>query len=261
MEYLERMADPLEEAMALLSVRAKQLHVNLTSEQVELLKQYCAQLAQYNDHTNLVSDASPEILVADHIVDSLTLVKFVDDFQRRKFPQEKVIRLVDIGSGAGLPGMILAMALPYLNVTLIDSVGKKVRFLESFITNAKLSARVRALPERAEIVAHQPQYREKFHVATARAVGGFELVAELAMPFLQVDGELYVQKSLSQLDEASRHATKSLPKLGGAIIEATALDARILGKERAVLVAEKRSTTEDQYPRAWAQMKHRPLSQ
>jgi 16S rRNA (guanine527-N7)-methyltransferase len=151
MEYLERMADPLEEAMALLSVRAKQLHVNLTSEQVELLKQYCAQLAQYNDHTNLVSDASPEILVADHIVDSLTLVKFVDDFQRRKFPQEKVIRLVDIGSGAGLPGMILAMALPYLNVTLIDSVGKKVRFLESFITNAKLSARVRALPERAEI--------------------------------------------------------------------------------------------------------------
>jgi hypothetical protein len=81
------------------------------------------------------------------------------------------------------------------------------------------------------------------------------------MPFLQVDGELYVQKSLSQLDEASRHATKSLPKLGGAIIEATALDARILGKERAVLVAEKRSTTEDQYPRAWAQMKHRPLSQ
>jgi 16S rRNA (guanine527-N7)-methyltransferase len=143
---------------------------------------------------------------------------------------------------------------------LVDSISKKVRFLEEFIQEAMLGDRVRAISVRAETLAHQMQYREKFDLATARAVGTLPLVAELCLPLLTIGGELYAQKSLAQLDEASRQAMKCLPTLGGAISDATTLDARILGKQRVVIVAEKRSHTAQKYPRAWAQMKKQPLA-
>ncbi len=250
-----------EKALELLLSGSKQLSVELSDNHVSLLQRYCEALAEYNSHTNLVSNAAPEVLVSDHILDSLTLVKFIDDFRKRKHSNAKRIKLIDIGSGAGLPGMILAIVLPDVDVTLLDSVAKKVRFLQLFIEGeADLSSHTRALCERAEMLAHQPRYREKYDVATARAVGSLELTAELALPFLQVTGELYVQKSLAQLPEASREATRVLPKLGGAVTETTALDARILGKERVVIVAEKQKPTAGKYPRAWAQMKTQPLA-
>jgi 16S rRNA (guanine527-N7)-methyltransferase len=250
-----------DKALELLLSRSRQLSVELSAKQVSSLQRYCEALAQYNAHTNLVSDAAPETLVSDHIIDSLTLVKFIEDFKKRKRDHAKPISLIDIGSGAGLPGMILAIARPDAEVTLLDSVAKKVRFLQSFIEeDADLSARVHAICERAETLAHQKRYREKFDVATARAVGSLELVAELAIPFLQVTGELYVQKSLGQLQDASREAARVLPRLGAAVIETTALDSRILGKERAVIVVEKRTQTAAKYPRDWAQMKSKPLA-
>lgn len=220
---------------------------------------YCSELATFNSHTNLVSNADPEALVTEHIVDSLSLVKFIDNFKRQKANGSEFVTMVDIGSGAGLPGLIIAIALPYLRVTLIDSVGKKVKFLETAITALGLGERVRATSQRAEELGHHPRYRSNFDIATARAVGTFDMVAELAMPLLKVGGQLYVQKSLNQLDEASKQASRCLPVLGGLILDATALDARILGKDRVILVAEKRSKTAEHYPRTWAQIKNKPI--
>ncbi len=250
----------IDQALDLLTARAEQLSVTLTLEQMALIKLFCLHLAEYNSHTNLVSDATPGVLAIDHVLDSLTLVKFIDEFKRRKRANSDSVRLIDIGSGAGLPGLILAIALPYLKVTLLDSVNKKVRFLSSFVKAAGLDNRVRTICDRAEELAHHRQYREKFEVATARAVGTFDIVAELAMPLLEVEGELYVQKSLGQLEDASRDAARALPKLGGAILDATVLDSRILGKERVIVVSEKLTKTGNMYPRTWAQMKSHPLS-
>jgi 16S rRNA (guanine527-N7)-methyltransferase len=250
----------LDQAIALMTERAGRLSLTLTDSQTELIRRYCRQLEQHNAHTNLVSDASPHTLITEHVLDSLALVHFIAQFKRRKRSGSARLRLVDVGSGAGLPGVILAIAVKYLDVTLVDSVAKKVRFLEQFIEEASLGDRVRAISGRAEELAHQIQYREKFDLATARAVGTLPLVAELCMPLLTIGGELYAQKSLAQLDEASRQAIKCLPKLGGAITDATTLDARILEKQRVVIVAEKRSHTAKKYPRQWAQIKQQPLA-
>jgi 16S rRNA (guanine527-N7)-methyltransferase len=250
---------PLEDAISSLKSRSEQLSVSLTEQQCQTIAHYLTELEGYNSHTNLVSDASLEIVALDHVLDSISLVRFVDRLKRAKHSDAAQIRLIDIGCGAGFPGMVLAIVLPYLEVVLVESVGKKAAFLQEFVESSKLSDRVQVLCQRAEVLAHHQRYRGKFHIATARAVGTFDLVAELAFPFLRVGGELLAQKSLSQLEESSRQAAQSLPKLGGAVMEVTALDARVLGKERAVIVAEKQKQTAVCYPRDWAKMKHQPL--
>jgi len=246
--------------MAVLSERARQLDVSLTEIQLEQIKHYCLALAEYNAHTNLVSDASPQRLVLDHILDSLTLVKFARGLAQARERAPAALRLIDIGSGAGLPGLILAISMPEANITLLDSIGKKVKFLQSFIAAAGLSDRVQAIAGRAELLGHQKRYRERFDVATARAVGSFALVAELALPLLRVGGRLCLQKSLSQLDDVSGEATQVLPKLGGLLTETAVLDACVLGKERVIFVVEKASKTAPGYPRTWAQIKNQPLA-
>ncbi len=249
----------IEEAIEWLMPRASALCVILSEEQKQLLSAYCEQLADYNSHTNLVSDASPKTLVADHILDSLSLVKYIDDYKQRQSKIGKNLRLIDIGSGAGLPGMILGIVLPYLEVTLVDSIGKKVRFLEAFVESRGLNQRIHPICERAEELGHHKQYRERFDLATGRAAGSFDLIAELAIPLLRKNGELFSQKSQAQLEESTHQAAKTLPKLGSKIRKSDLLDANILGKERAIIVIEKLSPSAATYPRSWAQMKTSPL--
>lgn len=246
--------------LELLPARVEALSVQLSPRQLDLLASFCEQLADYNSHTNLVADAGIERVVVDHILDSLALVKLLAQFKDSKRPDQKFLRLIDIGCGAGFPGIVLAIALPYLELTLVDSVGKKIRFLQSFIESAGLDERVRALAQRAEELGHQRQYRAQYDAATARAVGSFDLAAELAFPFLNKGGALFAQKSLAQKEEATAQAERMLAKLGGILTGTTVLDANILGKERIVIVSEKRSETPSFYPRPWAQMKSKPLS-
>ena len=132
--------------------------------------------------------------------------------------------------------------------------------MELAIESLGLGKQVAAVAGRAESLARQENYRQSFDLATARAVGSFELVAELTLPFLATGGELFVQKSTGQLEHDLRTALVVLPKLGGQILETTVLDKRILGKERAIIVIEKCVPSTEEFPRAWARMKSSPLS-
>ncbi|MGH9552450.1 MAG: 16S rRNA (guanine(527)-N(7))-methyltransferase RsmG [Terriglobales bacterium] len=253
------MSEKVVHAADMLRAPVHKLGVNLTDEQFGLIDLYLAQLSQYNEHTNLVSNADPRVVMTEHVLDALSLVPFIERFKHDEHRHEPIISLVDVGSGAGLPGAILAIALPYLDVTMLESVAKKVRFVETFITEAGLSNRARALAARAEELGHQGRYRECFHLATARAVGSYELSAELCMPLLDLGGQFLAQKSLAQMDEASRTAVRVLPRLGGTVLASATLDSAILEKERAVLIAAKVKHTGKQYPRRWAQIKSEPL--
>ncbi|HEY9775192.1 MAG TPA: 16S rRNA (guanine(527)-N(7))-methyltransferase RsmG [Planktothrix sp.] len=250
------MSQTLDQAFEILTEGAGRLAVSFTREQLDLLRQYCTQLSAYNEHTNLVSDASPLTVVNEHILDSLALVRFAKECIVNG---GKPASLIDIGCGAGLPGVVLAIALPELQVTLLDSVGKKIRFIRSFVESTGLEKRVHPVCGRAEALAHQIQYREKFQLATARAVGPIEVVAEITLPFLAPAGRLLLQKSISQLQETSIQARSCLPKLGGELIEATAFDTTVLVKERALVVVEKKSKTPAKYPRDWPEIKARPV--
>lgn len=211
-------------------------------------------LKAYNEHTNLVSNADEMVVLHDHILDALALISVIESvsagLQKRA--------LVDIGSGAGFPALILALVFEDLSVLLIESVGKKTRFLSETAQALGLTDRVEVRTARAEDLAHQKQYRENFTLATARAVGKLDLVAELTIPFLSVGGYLLAQKSKQQMEGELEPGRQALSKLGGQIEAVQDLDATVLKRDLVVVKAKKIRATESKYPRATAQLK-RPL--
>ena len=201
------------------------------------LAAYGALLLERGRAVNLTA-ARDEAAVASHIVDALSIAPYV------RGP------LVDVGSGAGLPGIPLAIVCG-VRVTLIESIGKKARFLEEAVAQLAVDGEVCSI--RAEDAARDACYRERFATATARAVGSLGTVLELTLPLLAVGGQAVLQRgpvSRGERDEAS--AVASL--LGGAFTcEANA------GGDRVVMVVEKRAATPDAYPRRAGMPKKRPL--
>src|SRR5271170_6689850 len=201
-----------------------QIDAPLDAVQLEQVAHFCQLLALYNAHTNLVADAEITVVLRDHVMDSLSLVPTIVSRPRAK---EGSNRLIDIGSGAGFPGLILAIALRHLSVTLVESVGKKARFLEDTVSKIALSHRVEVKQVRAEELAHQAQYRGKFDLATGRALGSLAIVVELTAPFLSIGGVCLLQKTVKQSEEEAPKARANLQKLGARLIKTIVLDAEI----------------------------------
>ncbi len=241
-----------------LSERADRLSVNLTSRQSDKLERFLDHLEKYNQHTNLVSNAAPQIVALEHVLDSISLVETVShQLTKRKSGGS---RLIDIGSGAGFPGLVLSILFEDVDVTLVDSIEKKTRFLSETADLLDLE-NVTVLTERAEELAHHPQYRETFDLATARAVGGSGMIVELALPMLDLGGLLILQKTEAQLVDESHKARKAAAMLGGVIGSVVALDQSVLGKSRSLVLVLKQDHTPEKYPRAWKKIKENPLGE
>lgn len=240
----------------MLSERAERLSVKLSGRQSDKLAGFLEHLEKYNQHTNLVANAAPKVVALEHVLDSVSLVEVIShQFQKRKKGNS---RLIDIGSGAGFPGLILAILFEETEVTLMDSIEKKTRFLQEAVDLLELD-NVEVLTERAESIAHHPQYRETFDVATARAVGGSGMIAELALPMLTLGGLLVLQKTESQLVDETHKARKAAKVLGGVMGSVIALDENVLEKPRSLILVLKEEHTSDRYPRAWKKIKESPL--
>lgn len=234
---------------ATLSEKAKLVSVHLSAEQIETFEIFLRELAAFNEHTNLVSRAEAEIVIDNHILDSLTLVPVINRLCSTD------ASLIDIGSGAGFPGLMLAIACPFLTVTLVESVGKKCAFLKQCGESLSLGPRLRVLNQRAEDIAHLRGMRESFDFATARAVGSVDLIAELCVPFLRSGGYLLSQKSRAQLDGELNSARAALRVLGGQIEEVVDVDNPATEKDFALILVKKVGVTPGKYPRSFSQMK------
>lgn len=231
------------------------MQIKFSERQSDKLRLYLSHLGEYNQHTNLVSNADPMVVALEHILDSLSLIEHASaQFAARKGGG----RLIDIGSGAGFPGLVLAIFFEDADVVLVDSIEKKTRFLGATADLLELE-NVTVLTERAESLAHHSQYRETFDVATARAVGASELIAELTLPLLDVGGLLILQKTRAQSIDESHRARKASRFLGGVIRSVINLDETILEKQRSLILVEKQEHTSDKYPRLWKKIKERPL--
>ncbi len=176
--------------------------------------------------------------LAEHLLDSLTVLPFVRE------------PYLDVGSGAGLPGIPIAIATGF-GVTLVEATAKKARFLESLLEELNLAGRVVA--ERAETAAHRPDLREGFSVATARALGGAPTLAELVLPFLELGGVAVLQRGILAADEEIALEDASL-MLGGTLEAQVPLE----GNRRLVLL-RKRTPTSARFPRRSGIPAKRPL--
>lgn len=210
----------------------------LDGTQCAQFARYYALLADWNTRMNLTAITEPQAVVEKHFLDSLLLLEDV------RFQEGE--RLIDVGTGAGFPGIPLAIACPYLAVTLLDSLQKRVSFLETVVAELGLE-NVRAIHERAEIAAKLPMHRDAYDWATARAVARLPLLTEYCLPFVKPGGHFIACKGpggAAELAEASR----ALFVLAGEH-RRTFTHTLPGGESRDILLIEKIGPTPKRFPR------------
>lgn len=229
----------------------------LSDEMRKQFSVYCSSLYSYNQNVNLVADASPEIVVRKHILDSLSLVEYIQPLieQKRTTDKKLELRALDIGSGAGFPGMALAIAFPEINFVLVDSIGKKTAFLQELVDRLSLGDQVTIVTDRMESLAHKKRFRESFDISTGRAFGHLSLLAELSLPCLKKGGWMFCQKTSAQAKPEIDQASSLIRSLGGGKAAIHIPELKEPDTDRCVVAIEKVESTKTMYPRPWATMK------
>ncbi len=214
----------------------------------EKLSVYLQMLTEWNKQMDLTAVAEPEEMIDRHLVDSLLFLQ--------TGLQDTCRTLIDVGTGAGFPGMVLAMALPAIRVTLLDAQQKRLNFLQAVADETGTAVTI--LHERAEDAARKREYREQFDVAVARAVAPVNILCEYLMPFLKTGGKAVCWKGPS-LDREMEAGEKAIRILGGE--KETILDCPVEGRDwdHRLLVIRKDRGTEKRFPRKPAVIKAAPL--
>jgi len=218
----------------------------LTPEQINAFQIFSRDLITANERINLTAITNPDAIALKHFLDSLSLAPLVRNAQT----------LIDIGSGAGFPGIPLKIALPHLRVTLLEATGKKVAFLNQIINTLNLRD-ISAIQARAEDLGRDPQHREQYDAAVARGVADLAILSEYALPFVRVGGIFIAQKGVS-VDEEVARAASAFQVLGGRVREIVPVHLPEL-EPRHLIVVEKISATPKEYPRRAGLPERKPL--
>ena len=231
---------------------ARQLALPLTEHQLEQFQTYYEHLVEWNRRVNLTAITDYEEVQVKHFVDSLTIVLALEGSAW----VNGTFGLLDIGTGAGMPGIPLKIVHPGARLVLLDSVAKKTAFLQHIVRELGLEG-VEILTQRAEEIAHLPDYRERFDLVVCRAVSQLATVAELTLPFCRIGGLAVISKK-DGIERELTHANAAVDILGGKL--RTIREVTVKGLEQHILVVlEKTSITPPAYPRRPGIPAKRPL--
>ena len=228
--------------MEILDACAKKLGVNLSKEQLELFSVYYTDLVEWNNRFNLTRITGFEDVQIKHFCDSLTTV-----FALNPEAPGKNLRVIDVGTGAGFPGIPLKIAWPSISLTLLESTGKKTVFLKHIDEKLGLS-NVAIVTGRAEEAARLSHYREKFDVVLCRAVAALPVLAELCLPFCAVGGRFIAQKK-GDISEETVQAARAIGVMGGLLREVKKINIPELADDRCLVIIDKVKQTPKEYPR------------
>lgn len=228
---------------------AKAFELQLSADQLRQFSIYEALLLEWNERISLTAIREPREIRIRHFLDALTCAVVTGPLDGHN--------LIDVGTGAGFPGLPLKILFPNLSVTLVDSVGKKARFLEQVAGELGLRD-VSIIVERAETLGQAPEYRERFDWATARAVAELRVLAELLLPLVRVGGSALAQKGESACDEAAA-AAPAIHALGGDEARVTPVQLPETSQTHYLVVIPKTSPTDARFPRRAGVPAKRPL--
>ena len=240
---------------------AKELSVDLSDSQKEQFYLYYQMLTEWNQVMNLTAITEKKQVVFKHFVDSISLIKAVPQIYGRQNSlspetqkdrtepiQKKEIRIIDVGTGAGFPGIPLKITFPELQITLLDSLNKRIRFLDAVIDELRLTG-ITAVHGRAEDFGRDPDYREKYDLCVSRAVSNLSTLSEYCLPFVRVGG-VFVSYKSGSVDQELKQSEKSVRLLGGRTESTTDFD--LPGSDmgsRSLILIKKIEKTSLKYPR------------
>ncbi len=215
----------------------KKLTIKLSVEQLEKFYSYMSLLLEWNEKMNLTAITEPNEIILKHFVDSLTILKEINDNSK----------VVDVGTGAGFPGIPLSIANESLKITLVDSLNKRLIFLQEVIEKLELK-NVEIIHSRAEDFGQNKKYRENFDFATSRAVANLSTLSEYLIPLVKINGKCICMKA-SDVEEEINQAKNAINVLGGTIekIEEFKLPESDIG--RTIIIINKQKQTPNKYPR------------
>ncbi len=227
---------------------AKKLGLELTPGQLEQFSIYYQELIDWNQRMNLTKITGYEEVQIKHFLDSLTVTLAL---------KQEGFRLIDVGTGAGLPGIPLKILLPNIRLVLLEATAKKATFLHHLTGKLGLDD-VEIVVGRAEEVAHQSQYREKFDIVLSRGVAPLPTLVELTLPFCAIGGSFIAQKK-GAIDAETSQATRAISLLGGNLRERKRIELEEFADERWLVIIDKVSPTPEQYPRRPGMPAKRPI--
>lgn len=234
--------------MQKLNTYLKDFNLELTKEQLNQFQMYYEMLIEWNEKMNLTSITDFDEVLKKHFADSLALVQAEKtDLIKNACRDKKEISLIDIGTGAGFPSIPLKIAFPNLNITMLDSLNKRIKFLNEVIEQLGLS-NVETVHSRAEDLARNAKYREQFDFSVSRAVANLSTLSEYCLPFVKIDGHFVSYKS-EKLSEELQAADKAIVILGGMVKDQIDFQLPESDIYRNLLVIEKVKSTSKKYPR------------
>ena len=220
-----------------MSKKSKILGVRFSVEQIEQFYKYMNLLIEWNEKMNLTAITEPKEIILKHFIDSLTILKYIDDNSK----------LVDVGTGAGFPGVPLSIMNPTLKITLVDSLNKRLIFLQEVVKELNLK-NIEIVHARAEEFGQNKNYIEKFDIATSRAVANLATLSEYLVPLVKIGGKIISMKA-SNAKEEINDAQKAIEVLGGKIEKIEEFDLPESDIGRTIIIIDKNKCTPAIYPR------------
>lgn len=223
------------------------MNIKITDKMLEQFYTYKNLLLEWNEKINLTAITDEKEIIIKHFIDSLTIEKYIPENAK----------IIDVGTGAGFPGIPIKIVRPDVEVLLLDSLNKRINFLNEVIQKCNLK-NIDTIHARAEDAAHNLQYREKYDIATARAVANISTLSELCSPFIKVGGKFLCMKA--DATEEMENAKKAIEilKLSEEKIDKIILPE--INAERTIIVYKKANQTPKQYPRKAGTPSKTPLS-
>lgn len=233
-----------------LKAEASKMNISLDENMLEKFEMYKNLLVEWNGKINLTSITDDYEVIMKHFVDSLEIVKYIN----------KNENIIDIGTGAGFPGIVIAIYFDSnVNITLLDALEKRLNFLSEVIQKLGLK-KITLLHGRAEEIGNDIIYREKFDVATSRAVSSMNILLELSIPLVKVNGRCLLLKGSKAREEINASKT-ALKKLNSKINDDFTYEYKVNDEvyERHIIEVKKSQITNKKFPRNYGQIKKKPL--
>ena len=229
----------------------KELRIVLSDVQKQQFEEYYKLLVEWNEVMNLTAITDYKDVMKKHFFDSLTVV--------RAYPEilTEAVSVIDIGTGAGFPGIPLKIAFPQIRLTLLDSLQKRLKFLQEVSDKLELGE-IQMLHGRAEDYAKQPEFREHFDLCVSRAVANLSTLSEYCIPFIAKNGKFISYKS-SISSEEIQNAKSAIKILGGAVVEEKTVHLPCSDMDRTFVVVYKTNNTGKKYPRKAGTPSKEPL--